>query len=144
MIGQQTPLSKKAVTMVMGNRMRLTQKMFIFLGMLHCKSLHPRVMRRTLKPNYLICQKFQKGQVYIIFLLKQPGCLIIRSSQMWLAWSIAGWIFFDVSNNVVHVEDIIEMHNFYKTLTEAAMYNERIRCHYIAWALKSVWIILMG
>ena len=33
-------------------------------------------------------------------------------------------------------EYILEIHNFYNTLTEASRYNARIQCHYIAWALK--------
>ena len=45
-------------------------------------------------------------------------------------------IFFSVEKNVVPVEYIIEMHNVDDTLTEAARYNARIRCRYIAWALK--------
>ena len=45
-------------------------------------------------------------------------------------------LFFSVSNNVVPVEDILEMHNVDKTLTKSDRYNARISCHYIAWALK--------
>ena len=43
---------------------------------------------------------------------------------------------FAVSKNVVSVEDILDMHNFDNTLTEAEIYNASIWCHYIAWALK--------
>ena len=45
-------------------------------------------------------------------------------------------IFFSVEKNVVPVEYIIEMHNVDDTLTEAARYNARIRCPYIAWYIK--------
>ena len=38
---------------------------------------------------------------------------------------------FVVSNNVVPVEYILEMHNIGNTLSEAEIYNARICCHYI-------------
>ena len=34
------------------------------------------------------------------------------------------------------VDNILRMHNVDNTLTEAARYNARILCHYIAWPLK--------
>ena len=34
------------------------------------------------------------------------------------------------------VEDIIDIHNVYDTLTEAASYNASIWFHYISWAIK--------
>ena len=58
---------------------------------------------------------------------------------------------FSVANNVVPVEDILNMHSVENTLAEAARYNARIWCHYIAWALKirlenlnEVKIVLLG
>ena len=45
-------------------------------------------------------------------------------------------IFFVVTNIVVPVEDIIDMHNVDNALTGEARYNARIWGHYIAWALK--------
>ena len=39
---------------------------------------------------------------------------------------------FAVSNNVVSVEDILDMHNVENTLTESAIYNASIHCHDIA------------
>ena len=44
---------------------------------------------------------------------------------------------FDVANNVVPFEDVMNMHNVYNNLTESARYNVRIQCQYIAWALKT-------
>ena len=43
---------------------------------------------------------------------------------------------FFLANNVVHVEDILEMHNFGDSLTEAESYNSIIWCHYDSCALK--------
>ena len=43
---------------------------------------------------------------------------------------------FDVANNVVHVEDILDMHNVDNTSTETVRYNARIRRNYIARDLK--------
>ena len=43
---------------------------------------------------------------------------------------------FSVTKNLVPVEDILEIHNVDNTLTKSARYNARIRCHYIAWALR--------
>ena len=46
-------------------------------------------------------------------------------------------VFFAVANNVVPVEDILDITNFDNTLTEAAIYNARICCRYIAWDKKT-------
>ena len=43
---------------------------------------------------------------------------------------------FDVANNIVHVEYILDMNNIDDTLTEASRYSTRIRWHYIAWDIK--------
>ena len=43
---------------------------------------------------------------------------------------------FHVSNNVVPIEDILDMHNVYDTLPEAARYNANIWCQYITWVIK--------
>ena len=45
------------------------------------------------------------------------------------------WVFLCI-NNVVHVEDILDIHIVDNTLTEAERYNASIRCHYISQDLK--------
>ena len=105
-------------------------KLFIFQGVMHHKYLCPRVTRRLLCPDSLMCQHSPKGRVYIIFPLKKPICFIRSRSKIWLVQSRSK-CFFVVEKNVVPVEDIIKTRNFNDTLTEEARYNERIWCHYI-------------
>ena len=91
---------------------------------------------RVLHPNCLICQHFQKGQLYITFYLKTKLFSQKEIPNVVSAIKIRIDSCFYVANNVVPVQDILDIHIVDDTITEAARYNARIWCHYIAWGIK--------
>ena len=99
---------------------------------MHRKDLCQILARRILHPNSLMCQNFQKVQLYIIFPLENKLFHPKVVQNVVGAIKIRMIFCFSVANNVEHVEDILVMYNVYGMLTEVARYNARIRCHYIA------------